>query len=165
MKYLLLLMFGLGLLKETETPPNYERIVLNYYLDSIENKAIFQSSCDCKEEYYMKKTLKVYDSTVNGVDEGMGFERFEHKEFHQETPRKIVLENLSKRVKLTSKLNHYRSWHYYIKFGHRKYFEDQVLISFSLKYYERCSSQIFTFLMNTKGEILEIDQANWCDEN
>ncbi|SFT75538.1 hypothetical protein SAMN05216474_2186 [Lishizhenia tianjinensis] len=165
MKYLLLLILGLGILNESDTTPKYESIALQYYLDAIENKDVFLSSCDCKQEYYTKKTLKVYDATVSEVEEKLFFKDYKSEDFSVDTTRGIVLENLPKRVKLTHKLNHYRSWHYYLKFGHRKYLKDQVLISFSLKHYEHCSPQIFSFLMNSKGEILETDQTIWCDEN
>lgn len=163
MKYILLFFLGLSLLNESESTLNYESLALQYYLDSLENKDVFQTSCNCKEEYFTKKTLKVYSSTVNEEDVGF-FRDSKIEDFRIDTMREIVLENLPKRIKLTQKLNHYRSWHYYIKFSHRKYLKDKVLISFSLKYYEQCSSQIFSFLMDSKGEIHETDQTNWCED-
>lgn len=165
MKYLLLFLLGFSVLNEAETIPNYESIALQYYIDSIENKDVFQSSCDCKEEYFTKKTLKVYDSTGFGVGLEPFIRNSKGEKFREDTPRKVVLDKLPKRIKLTANLNHYRSWHYYIKFGNRIYFEDKVLIIFSLKHYERCSSQDFSFVLNINGEILEYTKINWCDEN
>jgi len=165
--FFILLYTGLGLSQNV----NYESLVLNYYVNQLENRNLFDDCCDClSPSYKLKKTLLVYDSTYIKADWLVASTVFSLEKSNSEDAFKLRTEDLSlklevtnTRVKLTSNPTDFGQKSYLIRFSQRIYYQDWVIISFNLKSDATCSGFDFFFFCDKKGEILNLRKFIWCD--
>ncbi len=150
---------------------NYESLVLNYYVDQLENRKQFADCCDCSSpSYKLKKTLLVYDSTYFKADWMVASSVFSLEKPDSEDAIRLGSDDLTlklevsnSRIKLTSNPKDFSEQSYLIRFSQRIYYQDYVIISFNLKSDAACSGFDLFFFCNKKGEIINYKKIIMCD--